>query len=96
MNVNTDEYLIALSNLFRYTFKDSWIITFEPAKSRLVFRNKEDKSKRSILILKYEERTKRWYVTDRSTFCIGQAIHILNTAVQVAEISMGIYNKGVA
>ena len=94
MKGNTNEYLISISNMLRYTFSDDWIITFEPAKARLILRHKGDKRKQCVLVLAYDESPKRWYVTDRSTFCVGQAIHILNTAVQVAEIRMNVYNKG--
>jgi len=94
MRIQTTAYLISISNMLRYTFKDSWIITYEPAMNRLLFRNKHDKRKGNIFTLEYAEETKRWYVNKRSTYCIGQAINILNTAVQVAEISMSIYYEG--
>ena len=94
MTVNTTDYLISISNMLRHTFSESWLITIEPTMGRLLFRNTHDKRKLNILIMAYDEQTKIWYINERSTYCVGQAIHMLNTAVQVAEISMNIYCQG--
>lgn len=87
----TKAYLVSISEMLRHTLQPEWDIIINGKRDQLMFRHKGDKLKKHVLLLSYDEHIKIWYVACRSTYCIGDALHILLTGIKVAEISLGTF-----
>ena len=89
------EYFIALQALLNKELTNSWVFKYDVSTDKIILLNLADKKKENRLFIWHDG--KKWFTSNgrdtRDTFCIGQAIHILNTFAQIVEIHLKIYDK---